>query len=65
MAATDLFEEFTTTLAEQDHNALKTLISARYADLLAARSEEARVRIVQDLIEEVHEQRKKKAKSAR
>jgi hypothetical protein len=65
MAAIDLFTEFTATLAEQDRSTLATLISVKHADLLAARSEEARLRIVQELIEEVREASKKRVKSAR
>ncbi len=65
MAAADLFEEFTAGLAEQDRMALATLISGTHTDLLAARSEEARLRVVQDFINEVHEMRKKRAKSTR
>ncbi len=33
---------------------MTTVIAGKHADLLAARSEEARLRIVQNFIEEVH-----------
>ncbi len=63
MAAFDLFEEFTGKLTEQDRSSLAAAISGKHADLLAARSEEARVRIVQDFIDEVRESPKKRGKT--
>ncbi|MCK5573529.1 MAG: hypothetical protein KAJ12_12245 [Bacteroidetes bacterium] len=54
MAASDLFQEFNSRLSDHDRQALTTVIAGKHADLLAARSEEARLRIVQNFIEEVH-----------
>ena len=54
MAAFDLFQEFNSRLSDHDRQALTTVIAGKHADLLAARSEEARLRIVQNFIEEVH-----------
>jgi hypothetical protein len=65
MAALDLFEEFTGKLTEQHGSSLAAVISGKHADLLAARSEEARLRIVQDFIDEVRESRKKREKPRR
>ncbi|MGB5874023.1 MAG: hypothetical protein WBG01_10475 [Bacteroidota bacterium] len=65
MAALDLFEEFTGKLTEQHRSSLAGVISERHADLLAARSEEARVRIVHDFIDEVRERRKRREKPGR
>jgi hypothetical protein len=52
MAARDLFESYTGSLQERDRDALRELIAARRTDMLAARSEEARVRVAEDFIRE-------------
>jgi hypothetical protein len=52
MAARDLFESYTAALPERDREALRELISSRRIDMLAARSEEARVRVAEDFIRE-------------
>jgi hypothetical protein len=55
MAAVDFFNEFLKSLTEKDQQVLADLITRTRADLLAARSEDARVRIVEFFIEEAHE----------
>jgi len=52
MAARDLFDAYTVALPERDREALKELIAARREDMLAARSEEARVRVAEDFVRE-------------
>ncbi|HTY58211.1 MAG TPA: hypothetical protein VMF59_05310 [Bacteroidota bacterium] len=52
MAARDMFEAFTASLPERDRELLRDLIGARRVDMLAARSEEARVRIADEFIRE-------------
>jgi hypothetical protein len=47
MAATDHFERILRELSEQERRTLLPLISTTKEDLLAARSEEARIRIVE------------------
>jgi hypothetical protein len=49
MAAWDTFNAFTRSLPPHEQDALKETLRNTRADLLAARSEEARVRIVADL----------------
>jgi hypothetical protein len=48
MAAREMFESFTAGLPERDRETLRDLIGARRADMLAARSEEARVRVAEE-----------------
>ena len=55
MAAYDSFEQFNASLSQGDRKSLRDLIKARNAEMLAARSEDARLRLVQSYIEEVHE----------
>ena len=55
MAAYDSFEHFNASLSLGDRKSLRDLIKARNAELLAARSEDARLRLLQSYIEEVHE----------
>ncbi len=52
MAARDLFESYAASLPDRDREALRELIAARRTDMLAARSEEARVRVAEDFIRE-------------
>ena len=53
MAAIDLFESFVHDLAEKDREALRDYIIQQRRDLLAARSEDARVRITHEFIHDV------------
>ena len=57
MAAFDLFRSVLSELPEAERAASDELIRQAQTDLLAARSEEARVRIVHTFIGELHEQR--------
>jgi hypothetical protein len=52
MAARDMFDAFLNSLPERDRELLRDLIGARRGDMLAARSEEARVRIADEFIRE-------------
>jgi hypothetical protein len=56
MAATDHFEQMLRSLSEQERQALSALISMTKEDLSAARSEEARIRIVEAFNRSVHEE---------
>ena len=55
MAAAESFESFLESLPQNDREALKEVIQIQRDDLFAARSEEARVRIVNDFIKEAHD----------
>jgi hypothetical protein len=55
MAARDSFDQFNASLLRQDREFLRDLIKIRKAELLAARSEDARLRLIQSYIGEVHE----------
>jgi hypothetical protein len=48
-----MFESFIAALPERDREMLRELIGARRGDMLAARSEEARVRVADEFIREV------------
>jgi hypothetical protein len=50
MAAFDSFRLFLRDLSEKDREGLKEYIESNTADMLAARSEEARVRIAENFI---------------
>ena len=52
MAAREMFESFIAALPERDREILRELIGARRGDMLAARSEEARVRVADEFIRE-------------
>ena len=52
MAAREMFESFTAGLPERDREALRELIVARRVDMMAARSEEARVRVAEEFMRE-------------
>jgi hypothetical protein len=54
MAAFDLFCTVTGELTDAERTAAAELIARAQADLLAARSEEARVRIVHGFITDLH-----------
>ncbi len=55
MAAQDTFDSFNCSLSLQDRTHLKEFINSERQELLAARSEDARVRIVHEYIKQVHE----------
>ena len=52
MAAREMFESFIAALPERDREILRELIGVRRGDMLAARSEEARVRVADEFIRE-------------
>jgi hypothetical protein len=52
MAAWDAFRAFTKELSPHEHEGLRPLIDNGRTDLFAARSEEARLRIVEELLAE-------------
>jgi hypothetical protein len=54
MAAWDRFSSFNSSLALKDREALKDLVRSYTQELLAARSEDARVRIVHQYILDVN-----------
>ena len=54
MAATDTFEAITASLSDNERKHLQSFIKAQRADLQAARSEDARLRIVSEFIAEAH-----------
>jgi hypothetical protein len=47
-----MFESFIAALPERDREVLRDLIGVRRSDMLAARSEEARVRVADEFIRE-------------
>jgi hypothetical protein len=53
MAAIDSFESFNASLSKHDREMLKNLIKEQQVELLASRSEDARMRIVQEYIQGV------------
>ena len=55
MAAEDTFNHFIASLTNAGRESVKALTKAKREELLAARSEDARVRMVQDYIKEVHD----------
>jgi hypothetical protein len=57
MAAFDLFRSVISELSEAERTTSDELIHQAQTDLLAARSEEARVRIVHGFVAELHELR--------
>jgi len=54
MAAEDTFRSFNSSLSEQERTQLSDFIRQYRTELLAARSEDARARIVESYIKEVH-----------
>ena len=63
MAAYDLFRTVTSELTDAERAATADLIGRVQTDLLAARSEEARVRIVQGFIADLHASRGQSSRS--
>ena len=59
MAAIDNFHSFNSSLSKEEREGLKDLITQHQAELLAARSEDARTRITEHYIKEVHDILKK------
>jgi hypothetical protein len=55
MAAQDTFDAVVSSLTATEREQLKDYLRARRGDLLAARSEDARVRLTTELTEEVHD----------
>jgi hypothetical protein len=55
MAAFDTYTSFCASLSAQDKRDLNEFLIQERAQLLAARSEEARVRLVTEMIKEVHD----------
>ena len=55
MSATDAFEAYAASLTEKERESVRPALAARRTDLMAARSEEARVRIAEDAIREIRE----------
>ncbi len=55
MSARDMFETFIESLTEDDRRSLKEVILRQQEDLLAARSEDARVRLVDACVQEIHD----------
>jgi|GEM_PF-1525355 len=55
MAAFDTYTSFCASLGAKDKRDLNEFLNQERAELLAARSEEARVRIVTEMIKEVHD----------
>jgi hypothetical protein len=53
MAAVDLFESVIADLSERERTMLADALRSWRSDLLAARSEDARVRLVSDFIQEI------------
>jgi hypothetical protein len=60
MAAIDAFDNYLNTLSAEDKEKLKTFIAEQRAEMLAARSEDARVRLTHEFIEEVRQRLRKK-----
>ncbi|MFN0156697.1 MAG: hypothetical protein ACKVRP_01340 [Bacteroidota bacterium] len=54
MAALDTFQSFNSGLTERDRQRIQDLMRTKAAELLAARSEDARKRIVEGYLDEVH-----------
>ncbi len=55
MAAHEKFETFNAALSPRDRSQLTEFIASTREEILAARSEDARVRLVQEYIREAHE----------
>jgi hypothetical protein len=60
MAAIDTLENFLQGLSPEEKEQLKELITRQRAEMFAARSEDARVRLVHDFLHEVRVSVKKK-----
>jgi len=55
MAATERFEEYIGALAKREREAIQGVLSHFRAELLAARSEEARVRMVEEFVKDIRD----------
>ena len=55
MAAIGSFESFNASLSQHDRELMKEFIAEQRVELLAARSEDARTRIVYDYIQQARE----------
>jgi hypothetical protein len=55
MSAVDTFEKFTSSLSSRTQESIKDFIRLQRTELLAARSEDARNRVVQNYITGVHD----------
>jgi hypothetical protein len=55
MAAIDLFNSFNESLSKREKELVESVRKARLEELLAARSEDARLRLVSDYVQEVHD----------
>jgi hypothetical protein len=64
MAAVDLFESFVGQLGEKQRDELKVVLATCREDLQAARSEEARLRIVNNCMAIVHGRRTRSKRTA-
>ncbi len=60
VAAEDKFESFNAALSPKEKTQLGNLISLTWREILAARSEDARVRVVQDYIREAYDSLQRK-----
>ena len=56
MSAAESFESFVASLSTSEREQFRDLLRSRREDLLAARSEEARLRTVEELIQEIRDQ---------
>jgi len=54
MAASDLFEATLNQLSSNERERVKDFVSSQRKEMFAARSEDARTRIVHDFIKELH-----------
>lgn len=55
MAAENTFQSFNSLLSDRERAIFKQLIQQTTEELLAARSEDARIRIVNSYLEEIHD----------
>jgi hypothetical protein len=55
MAAFERYQAVVASLPNRDRDALKDMIQREWEELLAARSEEARVRLVDTFVAEAHD----------
>ena len=55
MAATERFEEYIGGLTPREREAVQGVLARYRAELLAARSEEARVRIVDEFVKDIRD----------
>ena len=60
MAAEDTLKHFLSTISTADQAKVKDMIAIYTADMYAARSEDARVRLVHDFIQDMNDRLKKK-----